>query len=319
MQAFTSRVIRTGRQLQSRTTSHLPFKPPRNSSTMTISINETAARATAFKALHVPSKPLLLANVYDALSARTVASLPGCKALATASFALAQSIGKKDETLTLQDQLALVAPIAAVAAESKLPLTMDIQDGYAASGDYKKLAQVIQQFVTEFGAVGVNLEDSWHEKEGGEETIMEEEEAMNRVETVIKAAKELGVDDFVVNARSDTFLKGGKLEESIRRAKRYLEAGATTAFIFWPRSEEMKAESVQKVIDELRGMANIGLRLGGPFTMSDLARMGVARISVGPQLYLAVAGAGATSADEETITAILTKKANEVYGSSRWV
>lgn len=280
---------------------------------MTLPIKETAARATAFKALHIPGDPLLLANVYDALSARTVASLPACKALATASYALAQSIGKRDETLTLEDQLSLVAPIAAVAASSHLPLTLDIQDGYASAGDYDGLAQVVQRFVTEFGAVGINLEDSWHDQEGGEATIMSEEEAVRRVETALRAARELGVDDFVVNARSDTFLKGGQLDESIRRAKRYLEAGATTAFIFWPRTKEMKVEDVQRVIDELGGMANIGCRLGGGITTSDLARMGVARVSVGPQLYLAVAGAGETVGDDGAIPTIV-RKANEVFG-----
>jgi len=281
---------------------------------MAIPVQETAARAAAFKALHIPGQPLLLANVYDSLSARTVAALPGCKALATASFALAKSIGKKDESLTLEDQLTLVAPIAAVAAASKLPLTMDVQDGYAGAGDYEKLTQVIQRFVTEFGAVGINLEDSWHDQEGGEETVMTEDEAVKRVETVVKAVKELGVEDFVVNARADTFLKGGSLEESIRRAKRYLEAGATTAFIFWPRGEEVKTEDLQRVVDELHGMVNIGLRLGGSIKTSDLAKMGAARVSIGPQLYLAVAGAGVTAGDDKAIAEIVTKKANEVFG-----
>ncbi|KAK0649818.1 phosphoenolpyruvate phosphomutase-domain-containing protein [Cercophora newfieldiana] len=281
---------------------------------MTIPIEETAARATAFKALHIPGQPLLLANVYDALSARTVASLPACKALATASYALAQSIGKRDELLILEDQLSLVAPIAAVAAASNLPLTMDIQDGYASERDYDALTNVVQQFVTEFGAVGINLEDSWHDQDGGEETMMAEDEAVRRVQTAIKAAKDLGVEDFVVNARADTFLKGGKLEESIRRAKRYLEAGATVAFIFWPRTEKMEVEDVQRVIDELGGMANIGCRLGGPITTSDLARMGVARVSVGPQLYLAVAGAGEIAKGDEGVAAIVREKANQVFG-----
>ena len=282
---------------------------------MAVPVKETAARATAFKALHIPGQPLLLANVYDALSARTVAALPGCKALATASFALAQSIGKRDESLTLEDQLALVAPIAAVAAASNLPLTMDVQDGYAGAGDYEKLTQVIQRFVTEFGAVGINLEDSWHDREGGEEeTVMSEDEAVKRVETAVQAARALGVEGFVVNARADTFLKGGKLDESIRRAKRYLEAGATTAFIFWPRSEEVKVEDLQRVIQDLDGRVNIGLRLGGTITTSDLARMGAARVSIGPQLYLAVAGAGATAGDDEGIAEIVKKKANEVFG-----
>ncbi|KAK0619046.1 phosphoenolpyruvate phosphomutase-domain-containing protein, partial [Immersiella caudata] len=253
--------------------------------------------ATAFKALHIPGTSLLLANIYSPLSARTVASLPRCKALATASYALAQSLNKPDEALTLSDQLSLLPPIAAVATEFNLPLTLDIQDGYASAGDYETLKRTVKRFITEFGAVGVNLEDSWHEQEGGEETMMDEEEAVKRVQTVMEAARELGVDDFVVNARADTFLKGGRLEESIRRARRYLGAGATVGFIFWPRSAEMRREDVRRVSEELGGMVNLGLRLGGGIAVGELAGMGVARVSVGPQVYFAVAAAGVEDGD----------------------
>ncbi|KAK4444705.1 phosphoenolpyruvate phosphomutase-domain-containing protein [Podospora aff. communis PSN243] len=265
-------------------------------------LTATALRATAFKSLHVPGTPVRLANIYSPLSARAVASLPQCKALATASFALAQTLHKPDEALTLSDQLSLLPPIAAVAREFNLPLTLDIQDGYAPAGDYQSLKGLIKVLITDFGAVGVNLEDSWHEKDGGEETMMDEEEAVRRVEAVMAAARELGVDDFVVNARADTFLKGGELDESIRRARRYLKAGATTGFIFWPRSREMKREDVRRVSEDLGGMVNVGMRLGpGGITVGELAGMGVARVSVGPQVYFAVAE-------------IVRRKAEEVFG-----
>ncbi|KAK3325985.1 phosphoenolpyruvate phosphomutase-domain-containing protein [Apodospora peruviana] len=251
----------------------------------------TAEKATTFKSLHRNiaggGKPLLLANVYDATSARVVASLPGCAALATASFALAQSIGKTDETLTLDENLSLARPIAAVANEFNLPLTVDIQDGYAPRGDKQALVDVTAGLVKGLGAVGVNLEDSWHETC----EMMDEEYAVERISIMLSAAADLGVSDFVVNARSDTFLMGGSLDESIRRGKKYLEAGAETVFIFWPRGEAMKREDVQRVIDELDGRVNISCRLGqkGGLTTADLAAMGAARVSVGPQLYLAVA------------------------------
>ena len=283
---------------------------------MAILLTATAARATRFKSLHIPGTPLLLANIYDGHSARVLASWhnPQCKALATASWALAHISGKADEALTLPDQLSLLPPIAAVAAEFDLPLTADIQDGYAAAGDHNTLSKVIKQFITEFGIVGVNLEDSFHDRVGGEETVMNEDEAVKRVETVLRAARELGVEDFVVNARADSFLKGAKLEESIRRAKRYLRAGATTAFIFWPPKEEMLVEDVQRVIDELGGMVNVGCRLGRGITPADLARMGAARVSVGPQLYLATAKVREAAGGEEAIAEVLREKAGEVFG-----
>ncbi|KAK4177138.1 phosphoenolpyruvate phosphomutase-domain-containing protein [Triangularia setosa] len=256
-----------------------------------ISTATTASKATLFKSLHrTPNQPLLLANAYDATSARIIGSLPGCKALATASYALALSIGKTDETLTLQDNLSLCRPIAAVAHQFNLPLTVDIQDGYASSGHLGKLGSVIEKVILELGAVGVNLEDSWHESTTGE--MIPEDEAIERINTVIQTAKDLGVQDFVVNARSDTFLMGGTLEESIRRGKRYLEeAGAETVFIFWPRNREMEKADVQKVIDELGGRVNVSCRLGGDMTTGELGMMGAARVSVGPQVFLVAAEA----------------------------
>ncbi|KAL2194697.1 phosphoenolpyruvate phosphomutase-domain-containing protein [Corynascus similis CBS 632.67] len=262
----------------------------------TPSITAVAAQATAFKALHVPGKPLLLANVFDASSARVIGSLPGCRALATASHALARTIGTTDERLTMKQNLALVAPIAAVARELGLPLTLDIQDGYG-----ERLEEVVRHAIVELGAVGVNLEDSRHETE----EIMGEDEAIERVHRALRVAAELGVPDFVVNARSDTFLTGGELDESIRRGKKLLEAGATTVYVFWPRHKEMVEADVQRVIDGLGGRANIQPRKASPvqskaLTSADIARMGAARVSVGPQLYNAV-------------VATLTEAANEVF------
>ncbi|KAK4235592.1 hypothetical protein C8A03DRAFT_36540 [Achaetomium macrosporum] len=265
--------------------------------TPTPSVTTLAARAKALKALHVPGTPLLLANVYDATSARIVASLPQCRALASASYALAKTIGIEDEQLTLDQNLRLLAPIAAVAHEFGLPLTVDIQDGY---GD--RLAEVIRRVIVELGAVGVNLEDSHHE----DGSMMGEEDAVARVRQALSVAREVGVPDFVVNARSDAFLMGGALDESIRRGKRYLEAGATTVYVFWSRDRDMREEDVQRVVDAFGGRANVNPRKASQvqsktLTTADLARMGAARVSVGPMLYMVAVQA-------------LTAAANEVFG-----
>ncbi|KAE9371042.1 hypothetical protein N431DRAFT_18815 [Stipitochalara longipes BDJ] len=89
---------------------------------------ETLART--LKALHQPGNSLILANVYDILSARAVASLPSSKALATASYAVAAALGITDEDLDLDANLAAIPDIAAVATQFNKPLTVDIQDGY---------------------------------------------------------------------------------------------------------------------------------------------------------------------------------------------
>ena len=53
-------------------------------------------RAEDFRRLHEAPELLVLPNVWDAASARTVAALPRCRALATASWAIAAGHGLQD-------------------------------------------------------------------------------------------------------------------------------------------------------------------------------------------------------------------------------
>lgn len=187
---------------------------------------------------------------------------------------------------------------------------MDIQDGYAPAGAYDVLAENTKLFIDELGAAGCNLEDSWHQSG----KMMDEEEAVKRIKTVLKTARDMGVEDFVLNARSDTFFMGGELDESVRRGKKYLDAGATTVFIFWPKGKEMVREDVTKVIDSFGGMVNISCRLGTELATADLARMGAARVSIGPQLWLAEKSAKEKGLGEEEVKRIVEDKLGEVFG-----
>jgi 2-methylisocitrate lyase-like PEP mutase family enzyme len=139
------------------------------------------------------------------------------------------------------------------------------------------------------GVVGINLEDS----EQKTNAMMDEAEAVQRIKRALDVAKAAGVPNFVVNARSDTFLRGGTLDEAIRRGKLYLGAGATCTYILGGGPQGVTREQVEKMVQNLQGRVNIGLRLpkagdsDTALTSKDLADIGVARVSVGPQLYLA--------------------------------
>src|ERR1700712_770373 len=110
--------------------------------------------AQVLKSLHQrPNKPLVLANVYDILSAKTVASMPGCEVLATASYAVAQSAGVTDDAMTLETNLAAVKNTAVVAREANKPLTVDLQDAYGS-----QLEEAIGKLL-DLGVVGINIED----------------------------------------------------------------------------------------------------------------------------------------------------------------
>ncbi|KEF59801.1 uncharacterized protein A1O9_04649 [Exophiala aquamarina CBS 119918] len=86
--------------------------------------------AQTLKSFHKPGQPFVVANVYDVLSARAVASLPSRKALGTASYSVASANSTPDDDLDLETNLLAIKGIASVAKEFNKPLTVDIQDGY---------------------------------------------------------------------------------------------------------------------------------------------------------------------------------------------
>lgn len=246
--------------------------------------------AKSFKALHNPGKPLILTNAWDAITARGIAALPDTKAIATASYAVALAAGVEDPELTLDINLRAAEGIAKVAKAFNKPLTVDFQDGYG-----EQLEEGVRK-VVKLGAVGINLEDFERESDA----LYSVEIAQERVRKVLKIAAEEGVPDFVVNARTDALLRGQSIDEAIARGKVYLAAGATTVFI-WGGHERggTRTEEVQKAAKELGGRLNVSLvrmRPGG-LSIKELSEIGVARISLGPQIMMRTVGSVAKEAE----------------------
>lgn len=237
--------------------------------------------ALTLKSLHQPSNPLILANVWDAITARTIGTLPQTKALATASAAIAAAAGLDDDDLTLEVNLRAIAAIAKVAHELNKPLTIDFQDGF---GD--QLEAGIKQ-VIELGAVGINLEDLGREVGG----LYDIPTAQDRIRRVLKVAKDLGVPDFCINARTDSLWAGQNpsLDEAIERGKAYLDAGAHNVFIWGgPTRKGWSRDDVQRAVRELDGRLNVILvrMKSGGLSVAELREIGVARISLGPQVMM---------------------------------
>ncbi|KAF2436352.1 Phosphoenolpyruvate/pyruvate domain-containing protein [Tothia fuscella] len=239
-----------------------------------MSVSKTSENATHLRSLHQPGRPVVFANVWDALSARAVALLPECKALATASYGVANAHGLDDDNLDMETNLQTVREAAAVAARFKKPLSVDFQDGY---GD--QLEAGITELI-KLGVVGINLED-YDRKQ-----MMPIEHAVDRIKRVIDTAKQTGVPDFVVNARCDVLVQGGQLDEVISRGKQYLAAGATTVFIWGGGKHGVRDEEVVKLVEAFDGRLSVSMKLAGGLTAKELCKMGVSRISVGPQLQL---------------------------------
>ena len=238
--------------------------------------SQLAGLATTLKGLHIPGKPLLVANVHDHLSATAVASLPATKALATASYAVALAAGTEDDDLSLEENLAAAKHVGAVALKHNLPASVDSQDGY---GD--RLEEGIRGLL-ERGIVGINLEDYSRDHE----SCYTIDENCKRIKTVISTAEELGVQDFVVNARCDVLVHGGSMDETIVRGKAYLDAGATCVFVWGGSQRGVSSQEIKTLVKDFGGKLNVSLKLyaGGErgLKIQEIAKLGVSRVSVGP-------------------------------------
>ncbi|KAL3465853.1 FAD dependent oxidoreductase-domain-containing protein [Aspergillus heterothallicus] len=224
--------------------------------------------ANQFRSLHIPEDPVVLTNVYDAATASVIAKHPATKAIATASFAIAASQGIPDNDLTLSQNIAIVRSIASaltVDGLRRLPLSVDVQDGYA------DVAETINEVIG-LGAVGCNIED-FNNRAGQMRTLSD---AVSRIKLATHTAQSLG-------------------------GKAFLEAGACTVFVWGPGGRGVSTEEVRKLVAALGGRLNVKLVIEeGYLTIQELKQIGVARISMGPELYRA-----AMRAFEETANRLI--------------
>jgi 2-methylisocitrate lyase-like PEP mutase family enzyme len=153
-------------------------------------------RALAFRSLHVLGTPLVLPNAWDTASARVVADT-GAPALTT-SAGLARDLGAADGGLDRDRALAALARIAATVA---VPVSADIESGYAE--DPAGVAGTTRALLA-LGAVGVDIEDAQYEPGAG--PLRPVTEQAGRIAAARAAADAEEVPLFV-NARIDTFLR----------------------------------------------------------------------------------------------------------------
>lgn len=237
------------------------------------------ATATAFRALHTPGTPLVLPNAWDLASARVVESA-GAAAVATTSAGLAWALGAADGDRLTRDRA--LAPVAALTAAVDVPVTADIESGYAE--DAAGVADTVRA-VLAAGAVGVNIEDAPH---GAAEPLRPLAEQAERIAAARGAADAAGVPLFV-NARIDTYLRGvgddpdARLALTLERAAAFLAAGADGVFV----PGAVAPDTVKALVEGVDGPLNVMVGPGAP-TVAELAGLGVARVSVGSGIAQAV-------------------------------
>ncbi|MEV7145714.1 MULTISPECIES: isocitrate lyase/phosphoenolpyruvate mutase family protein [unclassified Streptomyces] len=228
--------------------------------------------ALAFHALHVPGRPLVLPNAWDAMSAR-LAEDAGAAAVATTSAGLAWALGAPDGDRLDRDRA--VEAVARIAAAVRVPVSADVESGFAEDPD--GVADTVRA-VLSAGAVGVNIEDARYDG-AGNGSLRPVAEQAGRIAAARAAADEAGVPLFV-NARIDTFLRAaGGVADTLERAAAYRGAGADGIFV--PGVTD--PETVAALVAGVDGPLNVLVGPGAP-PVAELAALGVARVSAGSAL-----------------------------------
>jgi 2-methylisocitrate lyase-like PEP mutase family enzyme len=224
-----------------------------------------AERARNLEDLHAAPEILRLVNVWDVVTARTIAALPETRAIATAGHSIAASFGYADGEIPPDLMLDMLGRI--VEEVGDLPVSADLDNGYDDPGETIRKAIGV-------GVVGANVEDR----------LAPLADSIAVVEAIVAAGESEGVP-FVLNARTDALVSGGErpvsesIADAIERGRAYLEAGASLVFVPGVLDADVTRKLVEGIGD--RKISVIGLK--GALTAAEYEELGVARISYGPE------------------------------------
>jgi 2-methylisocitrate lyase-like PEP mutase family enzyme len=232
--------------------------------------SSAADKRKVFRQLH-EAGCFVIPNPWNVGSARYLQGL-GFLALATTSSGYAHSQGYTDGALSAD---AVLAHFRELAAATDVPLNADFEDGLA--DDLDGLAQNVTRCVAT-GVAGVSIEDS---PNNGASPLYPLDVAVARVKAARAAIDHAG-GDVVFTARAEGFIRGvPDLDDVIRRLRAYKDAGADCLYAPGIKTREQIEAVVKAVAPKPVNFLNSG---AFGFTVSDLAAMGVRRISVGGSL-----------------------------------
>lgn len=254
--------------------------------------------------LQSPGSSLVLPNAWDAASARLFEEA-GFPAIGTTSAGIAYAHGYQDGQRI--DPEVMLQAVARIAAAVRVPVTADIEAGYGPSaGD---VARTVERIIAA-GCVGINLEDNTQDPE---HPLFAVEAQVERIGAARAAAERAGMH-LVINARTDTYLAGvgegqARLEETVRRARAYLQAGADSIFV----PLVMDSATITTLVREIPAPLNV-LAIPSALPAPDLFKLGVARVSIGDSAMLATMGLVARIAHELRETGTYTAISREFFG-----
>jgi len=223
----------------------------------------------------------VMPNPWDVGTAIALTAM-GFPALATTSAGFAFAGGRPD-TPTALGVDAVLGNIAEIVDAVDLPVNADFQAGYA--DDLEGLAENVKRCVAT-GVAGLSIEDA---RASTEDPLFSLPEAVERIQVARSAIDESGAD-VLLTARAECFLTGhpAPLAEAIARLQAFAEAGADVLYAPGLRSRK----DIAAVVDSVHPHpVNVLMGSDTGLTVSDLAALGVRRISVGSALSRVAWGA----------------------------
>jgi 2-methylisocitrate lyase-like PEP mutase family enzyme len=232
------------------------------------------SKAQVFRALHDAREAFVIANAWDAGSAKVLTAL-GFKALATSSGAQAGILGRVDGKVNREEAL---AHAKAIVDATELPVSADLEKGF---GDRPEDAARTITLAASIGLVGGSIEDASGDPA---RPLYDVAHAAERVAAAVQAARSAGFP-FLLTARTESFLRGNPdLDDVIRRLQAFEKVGADV--LMAPGLPDLNAvravcAAVTKPVNFMAGIK------GKSFTVAELADAGVKRISLATSLYRA--------------------------------
>lgn len=210
---------------------------------------------------------MVLPGIYDALTA-VLAENAGFGALYLTGAGLSNSqLGAPDVGLLSFDMIATQA--MRICAATTAPLIVDIDTGFGGPTTVMHAVRTLETI----GVAGIQLEDQSMPKRCGHfsgKDVIEMGAMQAKIDAATRARSD---DDFLIIARTDAVAVHG-LEDGLRRARGYAEAGADVLFVEAPAS----AEDVRRIPTALPGIPLlINVVPGGvtpDFSVAEVAGMG---------------------------------------------
>jgi 2-methylisocitrate lyase-like PEP mutase family enzyme len=235
-----------------------------------VDIRAQAQKAEQFRNMHHGPRMLVLANVWDVVSARILEEC-GHPAIATSSAAVAFSRGYPDGQYISRDEMLDV--VGRIARVVRVPVTADLEAGYGTTD--KDMVETTKAAI-EAGAIGMNLEDAGDD----ESSLVDLSLQVEKIRAIRETSKSLSVP-FVLNARTDVYLssigpEATRFERTVERLRAYRDAGADCLFAPGLHDREIISRLVKAVAAPL----NILITPQCP-SLGELEKIGVARVSAG--------------------------------------